>query len=518
MRESNRSGSAVVPGLGGDRAEATGRSALWLWAILTAVTAVEVVLTWPQTQRFIAFMYGDPGANLALVVLLRGGARAMVDFAYNYGLLSALAGDLWFRAFGLSAWAFGLFVVLGMLLTTASVARFTAAVRPAASGLALTIVTLQFAVLPMAHFAQVLEPVLISAALAWHARGRRPAALAALTAACAVKPALAYVYGLVLLVMTLRDLAARRATAAEVVRALAPATACAVALAIVLTAIYGPTSLARTILPTSGASTYTVNNVGFFRGSGRLFWDPTGRRIGYYLGTCVGIWFLSTFALILAGAAAGWRWLRGTSAPCDRCRDEVIVACTVFHVVYVCAAWGGPHGWVYYNYVLFLGVAAATAVSRPLARFTWVVVVLALPPLVNAGRAHLIDWRTYSPAAETAGLWSSTQERADWARARSLTQGLRTVVFAHQGGGAATLYPNLAGPVGLMYNKGMALPVEVERKARQIAGVDAVITTNYLKPASDVIDLFPEIRAVLAGFERTDVGEYLVVFRRRPPR
>src|SRR5262249_31011316 len=70
-----------------------------LWVVLTAVLAAQTVLVWPRMTRFIWFAFGDPGCNLALVALVRKGARPMVEFGYNYGLVSVLAGDLWSRAF-----------------------------------------------------------------------------------------------------------------------------------------------------------------------------------------------------------------------------------------------------------------------------------------------------------------------------------------------------------------------------------------------------------------------------------
>jgi hypothetical protein len=511
-------------GVVGDPEGAVGRS--WftvpvLGAALSAgVIALGAVL-WHESFRFIWFAFGDQGCNLTLPYLLGRGERPMVDFGYTYGLLSALVADVWARLLGRTPAGFVLFVLACNLAIAWNMARFLVATRARAAGLALVAVTLPFTVhFPQAHYAHALEPVLITLALAEHARGRRPAALAALTLACLVKPSLAYIYGLLLLVMTVRDLAARRAPAVGWARALGPAAACGLFAGAVLAAVYGPVPLLRTLFPTTGAAFYRYYNFGFFRG-GRAFWDPTGRRITFYLGTVVGTWIVATAFLLIAAAFAALRWLRAPAqgvgaGAAGRLRDEAVLACATVHLAFVTLAWGGMGCWYYYFYVVPLGAAAAAASSKAAGRIAWVLVALAAVGLSGFVRSNVEAWRTLAPSPDTAGLWASGPERAAWAKVRGLTRGLRATVLVTQNGGTEQLFPDAdwAEPTSWIYNRGITRQEEVERKARQIGTVDAVIMANYLLDSERFLDDFPEFRPALAPFERVKVGDDYVVYLR----
>jgi hypothetical protein len=163
-----------------------------------------------------------------------------------------------------------------------------------------------------------------------------------------------------------------------------------------------------------------------------------------------------------------------------------------------------------------MGVAATTGASRATAWAAAVLAVLCLPTLLLYERAAWHEWRELAPTAETAGLWATPRERDEWRQVRALVGGRRAAVLAHQGGGAELVVRDLdlAPATGWIYNKGIAGPVDVARKVDQISGVDAVILTHISRRVEPFLDSFPEFRAALAGFERTDVGEDFVVFRR----
>jgi hypothetical protein len=291
----------------------------------------------------------------------------------------------------------------------------------------------------------------------------------------------------------------------------------------VLAAVYGPVPLLRTIVPTTGAAFYRYYHFGFFRGRGRAFWDPTGRRITFYLGTVVGTWMAATAFLLVAAAPAAWRWLRpGSPVPADearavdRLRHEVVLACATVHVAFVTLAWGGISCWYYYFYVVPLGVAAAAASSRAAGRAAWALVALAAVGLNGFVRSDVEGWRTFTPSPETAGLWATGPERAAWVKVRELTRGRRTTVLVTQAGGTEQLFPDAdwAEPASWIYNRGITLQEEVERKARQIGTVDAVIMNNSILEAEQFLDQFPEFRPALAPFERVKVGDDYDVYIR----
>src|SRR5207245_319775 len=145
---------------------------------------------------------------------------------------------------------------------------------------------------------QVLEPALLVHALAEQARGRRDRALALVTTAAFVKPSMAYVFGLYLLVaIVLTDRAAWW-------RALWPASVVGVALAVVLAAVYGVRPLVNTLIPTGGMEVYRQGRLGFFHGTGRAFWIRPGAGLRGYLRYEIGYWLAGTFVLLAGGLAS----------------------------------------------------------------------------------------------------------------------------------------------------------------------------------------------------------------------
>src|SRR5262245_54729716 len=100
------SAAVVAPG------EAAGRPRLTVPVLGSALSAGVLLLgaaLWHQSFRFIWYAFGDQGCNLTLPYLLGRGERPMVDFGYTYGMLSALAADVWARAFGRTPAGFVLF-------------------------------------------------------------------------------------------------------------------------------------------------------------------------------------------------------------------------------------------------------------------------------------------------------------------------------------------------------------------------------------------------------------------------
>lgn len=496
------------------------KSAEWptlrLWAGLTLALAGMALIHWPQAMRWVWYAFGDLGCNLTLSSLVSSGAKPLVDFGYLYGLLPAFVGDLGMRAFGRTPLTYALMALFAVFLTVGATARFVTAAGAGRAGVAFLFANFINAVqyLPP-HFCHALEPLLLIMAFAEHARGRRPAALAFLTAACFTKPTLAYLYGAMLVVLMARDLISRRAGAAEWARALAPAAATALTLAGLFALVYGPESVARSLLPTAGAALYRHYKFGFFSGVGRQFWHPSGKSAGYYLGTVAGTWILSSFVLLAAGIASGVRWAMGRGDAESHRRDEIVLTCAGFHAAFVVLAFGHNMTWAYYYYALVLGVVAATAAWRPAAWAAWVLVPLAL----LGSRAYLLDcvtdWQTLRPTALTAGLWATDREREEWARVRALTAGRPTVVLTHQGGGAEAIFPEFGKAESWSYARGLSNDAEIARKVARIGASDAVIMTNFIIPADQFLDLFPEFRKALAAFAPTAVGEDLVVYLRR---
>jgi hypothetical protein len=494
-----------------------GRSAWAFAAALCVETLLLLAARWPVAKGFGGFAFGDLGGNLTVTALARRGLRPMVDFGWSYGTLPVLLGDLWFRGFGLTPAGYMAFVVACNLAIAGAVARFAAAVGAKGSTTAWLAATLPFTLcVPIAQVSHGLEAVWLAWALALHASGRREWALAALTACVLTRPSMAYVYGLWLVAASARGLVARRAGFGEWLKAYGPAAVVGVAAGAILTAVYGPTSVARTLLPTTGARVYRELDYGFFFGTGRFFWNPPAKSIGYYFGTVVATWIAATFLLAAAAAGALVRWLRSNAEDSSRPRDEAIVAAAAIHFVFVFFAFGWAATWAYYFFALALGVAAASSATPWARRAAWGLTVMAIVGWTHSAREDVRVWRAAAPAPEAAGLWSTDDERADWRGVVELVRGKRASVLVFQVGGLETIFPELgfSTPGSWVYSKGIVMPHELTWKARQVAESDAVVMEDVMLPHEDFLAKYPEFAAALAGFSPTRVGRTFTVYLR----
>ena len=490
--------------------------------VLTLLFAAELLVlgiaATPRVMRFDDYAFGDTGTNLNDQILMERGLRPNVDYGYAYGLLPLLFGRAWFPLLGTTPAAYRAAMALFNALMAWGLARFATAARVGPAGLVLLVVALPYTVFPNYPFlAYALEATLLIHALAEHARGRRGVALALLTACCLTKPSMAYIYGLLLLVLAVRDVAARGWDRRDLVRVVAPPAATGAILAAVLVAVFGLTSLARTVLPLTGGAIYRYYHFGFFRGIGRAFWQPPGARWTYYVGTVAGFWIAGSLALI-AGGLESLRRLAGAWPASERPRAEVVACCATMHVAFVTLMFGHAWSWAYYSDLLVLGLAALAARGRAGSAVVWLLVPLALLGHKAQVTATREQWATTAPARETAGLWAGAAERAEWARALELAQGRSPAVVA-LAGCTELLFPDFPPPVSHYFHHGLALPAEVRRKADQLARADTILVPGGVPQQEDVLKDWPELVAALDGCERVWKGTFFEVYRRvRPPR
>jgi hypothetical protein len=492
----------------------------WLAVVLAAIFLVSATAKLPMYMKFAWFAVGDSGDNLTAQVLIDRGERPAVDFGYHYGLLALWIGRLWTGLFGRTPWGYQSMVIACNLTITWGLARCVQALRTGPAGLALLLVALPYMLEPgRSCFSHALEPVFLIFAIAAHAANRRGHALALLTACCFIKPSMGYVYGLFLLIFTVRALMRERAAPREFARQLGPAVVTAAALFAVLAAVYGPEAVVRTVLPISGAEAYKIYHFGFFRGIGRDFWAPRGARFTYYLVTIVGPWMIATFALLVAGLRALGPLLRGPVDD-DEPRREVVAVCVLVHVAFVCLAFGNAWSWHYYFYVLIIGNMAAWGRRGVRSSVVaWALAVCMLPSYMSlaANVYHAWNDRTSSPSAEMAGLWATNAERSEWSEVLRIGWGQEPVLLAQQGGCAEMLYPEFAEPIGYLFNRGIALPGEVKRKAKQVADARVVVLENIIMPHRVFLGYWPEFRKALEGCELAFEGKFFVVYRRVAP-
>jgi hypothetical protein len=495
-------------------------SVLRLGVLFATELLVLAALWLPNSMRFDWHAFADQGTNLRVQVLLDQGQRPMIDFGYLYGLLPLTVGRLWFWLADRTPVAYQAALIVCQLLVAWGLARFAVAARVRWAGLALLMVSMPFAVQSSyVNLAHALETVLLSHALAEQAGGRRTRALVLATICLFVKPAMAYVYGLILvLILAWRAFTLDRIGLKGLVRALAPAAATGVALAALLLAIYGPVSLALTVLPVAGARNYSALNFGFFRGAGRDFWRPSGAGLGYYLGTVAGFWIAGTVCLIAATLLGALRWSRETTKEQMGGTPEIIFTCAAMHVAFVCAFFGNAWSWSYYAYVLIMGLAVVPSLGALGSLTVWGLAALALLGQKVTVQSLYTMSRTTSRHADMADLWSSPQEQAEWIEVMQLLRGPGATLLGSQGGAIELFYPQtFAPPVDFFLNPGLALPVEVRRKVEQIATAPQILMFHGLEKADHFLSQWPEFRAALDGCEVAHDGESFRVYRRISP-
>ena len=483
--------------------------ATWLTAMLCLEVLLAAVFQTPFL-RFDRFAFMDSGGELAIQDLMRRGYRPALDFGYLYGLLPLLLGRLWYGLAGplaaiVSRADAGLHDALG--LGPGPIRRCpppeSGRGRPHHAGHPGSLAGLLYNACS--------NPGAGSPDQRPGGAGKGPpqTSLALLTACCFVKPSLAFVQGLAVVIAI--GAANGRGIRAASVRSFGPALVTAAVLALILTLGFGAEPLAKTIFPFTGMAVYRISNYGFFHGVGREFWVLPHAGIRDYLRYEVGFWMLGTLVLLWGGLAGLRRLARGDSTGDRALRDEIIATCAAVHLGFVVLLFGHRGTWLYSLPMLILGLATLAAGGPRPRSALWLLVVL----LLVSDRSKAVEivrrWKTESPSAVTLNLWADAAERDEWARVLELTRGKRPALLAMCDGGAL-LTPGFAPPeVGYLV-PGNALPAEVRRKAAQLAS--ALMIISALAPDWPGFTFWPEITAAFNGCELVMQGRFVRVYRR----
>jgi hypothetical protein len=448
--------------------------------------------------------------------LLDRGLVPTVDFGYTYGLVPLLIGRFWFGLLGPTPVAYAAMMVIVDLLIAWGLARCLAALRVGPTGVALVVATMPWAVLySYINLAHAFEATLICHALAEHASGRRPRALALLTACLFVKPVMAYVYGLLLVLLIIRHEWAGGVRG--VVRALAPAAAIGVILLTLCGYWFGAKPLFNSLLPLAGAANYRYMNYGFFQGIGRRFWLPENVWPAYYLRSPAGHYLAGTVVLAAAAAAAVLQLARRSSGNEDF-GDEIIACCGIMHMTFLTIFYAAWMSWTYYYYILIIGLACLASRGGRAA----IVVLLIVAAALVSDRYYLgsirYGWRNFRPALDTAGLWTTVDEREEWHHVREIIGDQSASMLTTQGGCVELLVPGFARPENFFLNRGIPLPSELQRKLDQVASAKVIVIRDRMSHML-FLEQWPEFVKALDGCELAWSSPHFLVYRRlRPPR
>ena len=301
---------------------------------LAVLFTAEVVLlmAWSTpTERFTRFAYGDSGTDLTIQNLLARGLSPTVDFGYIYGLLPLFINKFWQGLFGANPLACRAAALVCNLATAWGMARFATTMRVGKAGVALILFAMpDILVTSTFVLVHVLEQALLINALAFQAKGKRSVSLALATACLFVKPSMAYLHGLMLLITiaTVEPLQWRRL--------LAPAVITGLVLGALLAAVYGISPLLTTLTPGAGIEVYRQSKHGFFRGVGKEFWSIPGGGLRDYFRYEVGSWLVGTLVLLGGSLLSLGRVIRRSATR----NDEMVLTCGIEHVAFILLFFG----------------------------------------------------------------------------------------------------------------------------------------------------------------------------------
>ncbi len=498
------------------------RSALWLGCLFGAETLAYALVRLPTDLGFDANAFGDRGDFLSISYLVAHGSRPAIDFGYHWGLVPIMLARLWFTLFGATVQANEAIMVVCALLVAIGIGRMAAALRLGTLGIALLIVALPFA-FPTFTLTYALEAALLSNALAEQAAQRRSAALALATASCFVNPSMAYIYGFVLLLGLLweswrpHDDTGSSIDWSNIVRMVTPAAITGIVLIVVLSAVYGPLTLAKTILPLAGMEAHRNQASGFFHGVGRDFWYQPRLGLPYYLFSVVGFWIAATLWLIVAGLRAGRRLLLTPRArDIFVAADEFILTCAILHVIFVTIFFGSQVSWRYYSYILVMGVAATSIRNSQSARIAGLLAVMALLGNVSHFAQIAGQWRTTAPRAVMAGMWASSAEVREWEQVQRAIEGHRALLLTAMGCGPL-LSTHFEPPFANHFTPGELMPDQLARLMLQIDGAPRIVVV-VSSGFGNMLVWWPDIQRALDGHELLWKGESFAVYGARKPR
>ncbi len=486
---------------------------LIVFTLFTAEAILLAILFLPATLGFAAWAYSDQGANLTAQYLIARGYRPAIDFGYHYGLLSLLLAHAWFWLFSATPQAcFGITVVCAIFIACAF-ARIVLALKVEPAGIILLMTTMPLTI-PFypPNLTHIFEALFLTNALADHAARRYSRALVLLAVCLFVKPSMSFLYGLLLVLLIIRELAIERQLSLQrICRPLLPALLSGAALAVIVGALYGLPSLLDTMLPFTGIRAYAAQNFGFFR-AGRALWAPLHPTADYYLTTPAGFWILASLWLIACGVVAAKNTcLRGSIS------QEVVLCCALLHIGFVALFFGNRMSWVYYAYILTIGVATTSRWGPFFRNSVCALALLAVVGQTANASIYNLMWRATSPDRATAGMWASKATIADW---RHLSEAVSVVrgkggsaSFLEGDGCAELLLPGLSPPVSLYLYRGEATESDVSRKLQQLSQstMIAVLTRTLTE------GLLPnelEFRRILSQYRLVWKGEAIEIYEK----
>ncbi len=458
------------------------RRRLWLFSGFSLLLIALQILHLPENLNFTAFAFGEPGANLSVVYLVRHGMHPNVDFGHPYGLLGILFADVWFRIVGLTPVTYCAGTLVIELAMCAVLAEF--AITAELPRLSILLLFVSFPIFVWVNYfnvAHAIEALCLMAAVTAHLKGRYDFALAAAAGAVFARPALGFVYGFVLVCIVMLKIFREYSLKPSVLLLPACTTFC---LAAVLAWRFGFTSLRQTVFPATGVANYRALGYGFFQ-HGMSFWWPSPFRFRFYLDV-PGFWLLVSASVLLLSPVAVLRARSAIAESLRRHKSEVLASACVVIFVWIFFAFSHQYvgSWILY---LWLAVWAVSLLPEFFPKYAAVIVLLVLLAL-NADRHQILGSLPQWHTTKISGLFPYTLSQGDedeqTKEILSAVQGSRTVVLTHAGA-MPLLHNGLGEPLTEFFMPGIALPEDELRMKSAARAADAVIVPTPSWSGSD---------------------------------
>jgi hypothetical protein len=360
------------------------------------------------------------------------------------------------------------------------------------------------------NLAHACEAALIVHALAEHANGRRSRALALLTACLFVKPVMAYVYGFLMVTLIVR-----RSGILGLMRSAPAAIAVGASLLTGLTVWFGLAPVIHSLLPVRGAESYKILNYGFFFGIGREFWIPKGVTPRHYAFSPAGHYLVGSVVLVAAAIASIWRLVR-KAVSIDDTNAELIACCGIMHLSFLTSFYGAWASWTYYYYILIIGLVAVAARGHRAAMLIALLALMALAGYKDSATYIKHEWLHKKPDAETFGLWVDAVCREEWQQVRQVIGDRPACLLANNGGCLELFMPQFADADDMFLIPGYPTDAELERKVQHVTSSE-VILISKLGSVKPMLDLWPEIREAMKGFELARSTKQFLIYQRPRP-
>ena len=481
----------------------------------------------PRIAGWTFFSFFDPGTALKGDWLISMGMKPAIDFGYTHGLASLIAAHWGFVILGRTPAAYLVMTSVMEVLMAVMIARFAVAMKLSRPALWFLFVALPIAIMPCyLTLTHPLEALLLLWAIAEQAAGRRQRALAICTACLFVKPSMAYVYGLSLVIWTIIDCYRHERRWSGLLRRVAPAMVTGVLMAAAMIGRFGIKSLLLTIVPITGMRTYKDTHFGFFSDSGLRFWSPAYHPWYYYVITPAGVWLAMSAILLWVLLIRG---LRQNNTPGNTRKThpvgglitdwvhapnrwmETAISIGLMHIAFVLGFYGWKYAWEYYSYlpVLF----TALVISRCRARQVQLATVLGILALGSQARNTGLTfwcWQNKTRDKQTGYLWAYPQQLTQWRYVCRKVRGHRTLILSN--GYLPWMPKGMTMPLSWFPEPGIPTAIEMRRlKSEALAAHYIVVRHGYGKFGLWVNPAFAPVRH---RFSLVWQGQYFSIWRK----